>query len=709
MRRCDQAIVTLISFLFLMLTQMTVAAVSHTSEGKVLGKNYATKSGAAVEGAVHGSPFQIGLIVLSFVCAAITTTPFTDVVPSNDSSRAKVRHPPGSTLNSLEVGTGQNMILELEMLRGVVYKRPGLAPIGNDSMSNAWQSWPRFHRAPDQMQAPVYSNSSGICGSDVGFSGMEGWCITRDPCPSNTIVDPTAAVFMALEVLPSLASSMGSTEQTNPSLSLVLRKKMVAVTSTNSTTGIFYMGRHLPDIEEQFISEDAYSSQAPIIPAEVISSIADIRLLLSSVCAKEQASLSVDPSDKRMLTGTNSTRHPGMGTERDDEGYLARDVDSTAFLLMPDLDMPDPFREFYPQVPPIVVLPEPAWPWMLPYRQLRRNVSLEEQTTVQVRDQQDIAEPASMLDTALQLAHIVKGTHEAQDESHNKWQEEASSQFTRHPAACLLTTILLSTAFVVLVRRHRAAMRSPGAQAQPRCGALMLVYIISLAHYADATVHLEGLRDLTDTADSLATQMLEAASRQETASRGEGLVSEADSSRAYGRQLGGRELSSGGSEASTSVDSSSALVAALADGAVGRIRIAPGHYLMSSQLVIERNVTIEAEVPGTVVLDGQGSTRVLNISAGEVILSGLNITGGYVSNENVSRSQCLILNHAPKLKSIFFDLLQGGGIWISGSETVVRCIGGSIHNNNAEVRACCPVLPAGSGAPASVCVCARRS
>ena len=44
-------------------------------------------------------------------------------------------------------------------------------------------------------------------------------------------------------------------------------------------------------------------------------------------------------------------------------------------------------------VPPIVVLPEPAWPWN---RQLWRNVSLKEQASVQVLDQPDIAEPASI-------------------------------------------------------------------------------------------------------------------------------------------------------------------------------------------------------------------------------------------------------------------------------------------------------------------------
>ena len=48
-------------------------------------------------------------------------------------------------------------------------------------------------------------------------------------------------------------------------------------------------------------------------------------------------------------------------------------------------------------------------------------------------------------------------------------------------------------------------------------------------------------------------------------------------------------------------------------------------------------VTIEAAVPGSVVLDAQASSgderRVLNINAGSVVVTliGLNITGGYMS------------------------------------------------------------------------------
>ena len=54
-----------------------------------------------------------------------------------------------------------------------------------------------------------------------------------------------------------------------------------------------------------------------------------------------------------------------------------------------------------------------------------------------------------------------------------------------------------------------------------------------------------------------------------------------------------------------------------------------------SALCIDRNVTIEAEVAGSVVLDAKGARRVIYVfTAGRTELIGLNITGGdadYVS------------------------------------------------------------------------------
>ena len=47
-------------------------------------------------------------------------------------------------------------------------------------------------------------------------------------------------------------------------------------------------------------------------------------------------------------------------------------------------------------------------------------------------------------------------------------------------------------------------------------------------------------------------------------------------------------------------------------------------------LYIDRSVTIEAEVTGSVVLDGKGVRRVIFVSSGgSAELIGLNITGGY--------------------------------------------------------------------------------
>ena len=91
--------------------------------------------------------------------------------------------------------------------------------------------------------------------------------------------------------------------------------------------------------------------------------------------------------------------------------------------------------------------------------------------------------------------------------------------------------------------------------------------------------------------------------------------------------------------------SSSDLIAALNDSAVSRIVLVAGTYEFDddmcsneggSALCIDRNVTIEAEVAGTVVLNATGARRLVYVSAaGRAELVGLNITGGkagYVSS-----------------------------------------------------------------------------
>ena len=90
---------------------------------------------------------------------------------------------------------------------------------------------------------------------------------------------------------------------------------------------------------------------------------------------------------------------------------------------------------------------------------------------------------------------------------------------------------------------------------------------------------------------------------------------------------------------------------ALSDSAVSRIVLVAGTYefaddmcsngdaygdsdgLELSELCINHNVTIEAEVAGSVVLDAKGARRVIYVStAGRAELVGLNITGGAAYN-----------------------------------------------------------------------------
>ena len=101
----------------------------------------------------------------------------------------------------------------------------------------------------------------------------------------------------------------------------------------------------------------------------------------------------------------------------------------------------------------------------------------------------------------------------------------------------------------------------------------------------------------------------------------------------FGTGAGGaRALSAGMRYAINSSD----LIAALSDSAVSRIVLTAGTYEFANDmcdddggaaLCIDRTVTIEAEVAGSVVLDAKGARRVMYVS-GKAELIGLNITGG---------------------------------------------------------------------------------
>ena len=86
------------------------------------------------------------------------------------------------------------------------------------------------------------------------------------------------------------------------------------------------------------------------------------------------------------------------------------------------------------------------------------------------------------------------------------------------------------------------------------------------------------------------------------------------------------------------------LTTAVGDSAVDKILVAAGTYDLTSDMCsgsavcIDRALTIEAEVPGAVVLNAMGARRVFEIqSGGTAELIGLNITGGSASYVQTAR------------------------------------------------------------------------
>ena len=146
-----------------------------------------------------------------------------------------------------------------------------------------------------------------------------------------------------------------------------------------------------------------------------------------------------------------------------------------------------------------------------------------------------------------------------------------------------------------------------------------------------------------------------------------------------------------------SVSTVADLTAAVGNSAVNKILVAAGVYSFTiemctgSAICIDRAVTIEALVPGSVVFDGNGERRVFIIqSGGTAALIGLNITGGSATYVPA----CCILN---MLHSNFInhpselDLAsgsQGGGVYVT-SNGVANFEGCNVHDNTAY-QVCLP-------------------
>ena len=114
--------------------------------------------------------------------------------------------------------------------------------------------------------------------------------------------------------------------------------------------------------------------------------------------------------------------------------------------------------------------------------------------------------------------------------------------------------------------------------------------------------------------------------------------------------------------------------AAVADSAINKIVLAAGTYELTSNMCtgsavcISRALTIEAEVPGAVVLNAMGwRQRVFRIQAnGSAELIGLNITGGNSGKVHSARplTFCDILLHAAPLSvELHFALSRLAGRW----------------------------------------------
>ena len=102
--------------------------------------------------------------------------------------------------------------------------------------------------------------------------------------------------------------------------------------------------------------------------------------------------------------------------------------------------------------------------------------------------------------------------------------------------------------------------------------------------------------------------------------------------------------------------------------------------LGGSALCIDRPVTIEAEVAGSVVLDAKGARRVIYVAAaGWAELVGLNITGGYAYKVRFLTS--IKPKHDVRIIS-FCVSRQGGGICIDGTATLTDT---NVYENQAGV------------------------
>ena len=108
-----------------------------------------------------------------------------------------------------------------------------------------------------------------------------------------------------------------------------------------------------------------------------------------------------------------------------------------------------------------------------------------------------------------------------------------------------------------------------------------------------------------------------------------------------------------------SVDTVSELMAAVADEAIDEIVLSPGVYTLGNTLTLKRPVIVRTNFPGSAVLHGNRSVRVIHVAEGTagVSLIGLNITGGLADERLLDSGQAQQRG-------------AGGGVFIGSDSTV---------------------------------------
>ena len=101
-------------------------------------------------------------------------------------------------------------------------------------------------------------------------------------------------------------------------------------------------------------------------------------------------------------------------------------------------------------------------------------------------------------------------------------------------------------------------------------------------------------------------------------------------------------------------------------------------HLSNGELLLGKNLTIDASAPGGIFIDGGHASRVFEISNATVTFNDLTITNGYVTNDNgggvlIDFNSSVALHHCTFSANAAADGL-GGGLFNQGNLTVHNCL-----------------------------------